>query len=97
HSTSDDPGRYRPEDEWKLWPLGDPVERLSRHLVRLDEWSPERHAQLEGELADEVREAGREAERLGTMENGPHFSAKTLFDDVFKEMPWHLRKQRQEL
>src|SRR5580765_6128864 len=26
HSTSDDPTRYRPEDEWKEWPLGDPVE-----------------------------------------------------------------------
>jgi 2-oxoisovalerate dehydrogenase E1 component alpha subunit len=31
------------------------------------------------------------------METGPHFSAKTMFEDVFKEMPWHLRRQRQEL
>jgi len=97
HSTSDDPSRYRPEDEWRDWPYGDPIERLSRHLVRLGEWSPERHKQLESELADEVREVGREAERYGTMESGPHFSAKTMFEDVFKEMPWHLRRQRQEL
>jgi 2-oxoisovalerate dehydrogenase E1 component alpha subunit len=97
HSTSDDPSRYRPAEEAKEWPLGDPIERLSRHLIHLREWSPERHAQLESELADEVREAARAAERLGTMENGPHFSAKTMFEDVFKEMPWHLRRQRQEL
>ncbi len=97
HSTSDDPSRYRPPEEAKLWPLGDPVERLSCHLIRLGEWSGERQAQLESELADEVREAAREAERYGTMEGGPHFSAKTMFDDVFKEMPWHLRRQRQEL
>src|SRR5579864_9093304 len=37
HSTSDDPTRYRPEDEPKDWPLGDPVERLSRHLIKLGE------------------------------------------------------------
>src|SRR5215210_6596109 len=33
HSTSDDPSRYRPEDEWANWPYGDPIERLSRHLT----------------------------------------------------------------
>jgi 2-oxoisovalerate dehydrogenase E1 component alpha subunit len=57
----------------------------------------ERHAQLESELADEVRDAAREAERYGTLENGPHVSARTMFEDVYKEMPSHLRRQRQEL
>ena len=33
HSTSDDPSKYRPADEWKAWPLGDPIERLRRHLI----------------------------------------------------------------
>ena len=97
HSTSDDPNRYRPEEEWKEWPLGDPIERLSHHLIGLGEWSPERQTQLASELADEVREVAREAERLGTLDQGPHFSARTMFEDVFKEMPWHLRRQRQEL
>jgi 2-oxoisovalerate dehydrogenase E1 component alpha subunit len=97
HSTSDDPSRYRPEEEGKEWPLGDPIDRLSRHLVRIGEWSPERQAQLAGEVADEVRDAAREAEGYGTLDQGPHFSAKTMFEDVFKEMPWHLRRQRQEL
>jgi 2-oxoisovalerate dehydrogenase E1 component alpha subunit len=97
HSTSDDPTRYRPEDEGQNWPYGDPIERLSRHLIRLGEWSPERHKQLEAELVDHVREVGREAESYGTMQTGPHFSVKTMFEDVFQEMPWHLRRQRQEL
>jgi 2-oxoisovalerate dehydrogenase E1 component alpha subunit len=97
HSTSDDPSRYRPEDEWRQWPYGDPIERLSRHLIGLGEWSPERQAQLESEVVDEVRETGREAERYGTFDKAPHFSARTMFEDVFKEMPWHLRRQRQEL
>jgi len=97
HSTSDDPTRYRPENEGRNWPYGDPIERLSRHLIRLGEWSPERHKQLEAELVDYVREVGREAESYGTMQTGPHFSVRTMFEDVFKEMPWHLRRQRQEL
>src|SRR3981189_2169917 len=97
HSTSDDPTNYRPEDEGQNWPYGDPIERLSRHLIRLGEWSPERHKQLEAELVDHVREVGREAESYGTMQTGPTFSVKTMFEDVFQEMPWHLRRQRQEL
>jgi len=34
HSTSDDPSRYRPADEPKAWPLGDPIKRLKNHLTR---------------------------------------------------------------
>src|SRR5947207_3189704 len=80
HSTSDDPTRYRPENEGRNWPYGDPIERLSRHLIRLGEWSPERHKQLEAELVDYVREVGREAESYGTMQTGPHFSVRTMLD-----------------
>jgi 2-oxoisovalerate dehydrogenase E1 component subunit alpha len=97
HSTSDDPTRYRPEDEPRTWPLGDPVERLKMHLIALGEWSQERHTQAEAELADEVRNTDREAQKYGTLDSGPHFSVKTMFEDVYKEMPPHLRRQRQEL
>ena len=47
HSTSDDPSRYRPKDDYEKWPLGDPVERLKKHLIALGEWSEERHAALD--------------------------------------------------
>jgi 2-oxoisovalerate dehydrogenase E1 component alpha subunit len=97
HSTSDDPTRYRPEDEPRTWPLGDPVERLAKHLVQLGEWSEDRHKQAEAELVDQVRETDREAQKYGTLDSGPHFSTKTMFEDVYKEMPPHLRRQRQEL
>jgi len=97
HSTSDDPTRYRPQDDPEKWPLGDPVERLAKHLIQRGEWSAERHKQAEAELIDLVRETNREAEKFGTLDSGPHFSTKTMFEDVYKEMPWHLRRQRQEL
>jgi 2-oxoisovalerate dehydrogenase E1 component alpha subunit len=33
HSTSDDPSRYRPADDWQHFPLGDPIARLKQHLI----------------------------------------------------------------
>lgn len=97
HSTSDDPTKYRPAKEEEKWPLGDPIERLKTHLIGIGEWSPERHAQLEAEAADLVTTAAREAESYGTLGSGPAHSASTMFEDIFKEMPWHLREQRQQL
>jgi 2-oxoisovalerate dehydrogenase E1 component alpha subunit len=97
HSTSDDPSRYRPSDEWQSWPLGDPIERLRQHLVAIGEWSEERHKALFEEVTEEVRAAGKEAESYGTLNHGPFLSPKTMFEDVFKEMPPHLRRQRQQM
>ncbi|GAA4396013.1 thiamine pyrophosphate-dependent enzyme [Tsukamurella soli] len=97
HSTSDDPSKYRPANEEKMWPLGDPIERLERHLIGLGEWSEERHAQQETAAATAVTEAAQEAESYGTLGNGAVHSASTMFEDIFKETPWHLREQRQQL
>ena len=33
----------------------------------------------------------------GTLHDGPRPSAATIFEDVYKEMPRHLREQRQQL
>src|SRR5207244_11606534 len=41
HSTSDDPSRYRPAEEARAWPLGDPIDRLRQHLVVSGQWSEE--------------------------------------------------------
>jgi 2-oxoisovalerate dehydrogenase E1 component alpha subunit len=97
HSSSDDPSKYRPADEPRHWPLGDPIARLQAHLIALGEWSDERHRQMAAEVVEEVRTAAREAESYGTLGTGEHHSPATMFDDVFKEIPWNLRRQRQEL
>ncbi|TDR93038.1 thiamine pyrophosphate-dependent enzyme [Enterovirga rhinocerotis] len=97
HSTSDDPTRYRPADEPEHWPLGDPVDRLRGHLTVSGHWSEAQHEAFITETSEEVRAALREAESYGTLTDGPSVSPATMFDDVFKEMPWHLRRQRQEL
>jgi 2-oxoisovalerate dehydrogenase E1 component alpha subunit len=96
HSTSDDPTKYRPADEPRTWPLGDPVERLKNYLIKLGEWSEEQHKAHETELAQLVRDADREAQSYGTLGEGPQFAVASMFDDVFKEMPWHLKEQLRE-
>jgi 2-oxoisovalerate dehydrogenase E1 component alpha subunit len=97
HSSSDDPTRYRPADEWKAWPLGDPIERLKRHLIVRGEWSDDRHAELVAECDAEVVAAAREAESYGTLLDGRVASARSIFEDVFKDMPEHLQRQRQQM
>jgi 2-oxoisovalerate dehydrogenase E1 component alpha subunit len=97
HSTSDDPTRYRPEDEPRTWPLGDPVERLAKHLIKLGEWSEDQHKAQQKELTELVRDTDREAQAFGTLGEGAHFGVETMFEDVYKEMPRHLRDQLREL
>jgi 2-oxoisovalerate dehydrogenase E1 component alpha subunit len=97
HSTSDDPARYRPKDDWERWPLGDPIERLKQHLIRLGEWSEARHAELAAELEAQVVASWREAVSFGALSDGPQLDPDLMFEDVFKEMPEHLKKQRAQL
>ncbi len=97
HSTSDDPARYRPKDDYQGWPLGDPIDRLKGYLIALGEWSEERHAALTAELEAHVASSWKEAASYGTLTEPPRLDPHLMFEDVFKEMPPHLQKQEAEL
>ena len=97
HSTSDDPSRYRPSDESQHWPLGDPISRLKTHLIHIGEWDEARHLALIAELEAMVDADNKKAQQLGTHGRGPYHDPSTMFEDVYKEMPWHLREQQAEL
>jgi 2-oxoisovalerate dehydrogenase E1 component alpha subunit len=97
HSTSDDPSVYRPAEEGRRWPLGDPIERLKQHLTGIGEWDEERHSKLYEELATEVRVEQKRAEQVGTLDALPDQEMTSMFEDVFEQMPWHLREQRDEM
>ncbi len=97
HSSSDDPSRYRPGDEHTKWPGGDPIYRLRDHLVKIGEWTEEKHTELEERIDSEVVEAYKEAVKYGDLANGPYPSAETIFTEVYEEVPWHLKEQRDEL
>jgi len=94
HSTSDDPTRYRAKDDYEHWPLGDPIGRLKQHLIKLGEWSEASHAALTAELDALVVRSWKEAVAFGTLTDGPRLDADSMFDDVFKETPLNLQRQR---
>jgi 2-oxoisovalerate dehydrogenase E1 component alpha subunit len=96
HSTSDDPTRYRPADEAERWPLGDPIDRLQRHLTVIGEWSPERQEQLKAEAAGTVGEAVKQGEAVGAFGQSKP-DVRRMFEDVFETEDWRLVEERKEL
>jgi len=94
HSTSDDPSGYRPVNEGKAWPLGDPLERLKAHLIALGQWDEERHSALVAHCDAEVRAAQKEAEKLGILPQQGKDNIASMFDDVYADIPWHIAEQR---
>jgi 2-oxoisovalerate dehydrogenase E1 component alpha subunit len=97
HSTSDDPTRYRPKDDWEAFPLGDPMTRLVQHLITLEYWSDNEQTTLEEETRAIVDDAWKEAISYGTMTEEPFLNTQLMFEDVFKEVPDHLEKQCNKL
>jgi 2-oxoisovalerate dehydrogenase E1 component alpha subunit len=97
HSTSDDPARYRPADDWAHFPLGDPIARLRQHLQGLGAWSDEEHEATQKALDTQVAAALKQAEAYGSLTGGRLADASTMFDDVYEHLPAHLQRQRREL
>ncbi len=97
HSTSDDPSKYRPKDEYLDFPLGDPIERLKQHLIVEGQWSEKKHEKLEKDLKAEVLAAWKEAQKYGTMTEGPFLDPASMFDDIFTETPAYLESQRRRM
>jgi 2-oxoisovalerate dehydrogenase E1 component subunit alpha len=96
HSTSDDPSGYRPTNEAKLWPLGDPIERLKAHLLAIGEWDEERHTAMAAECDAQVRAAQKESEKLGILPQQGKDNIGSMFEDVYAEVPWNLTEQREQ-
>jgi pyruvate dehydrogenase E1 component alpha subunit/2-oxoisovalerate dehydrogenase E1 component alpha subunit len=87
HSTSDDPTRYRSQEEVDAWARKDPLDRLRRHLVHLGLVSDASDAALDKELTSEIAATVDEVEKL------PPPSRESLIEDVYAELPWNLREQ----
>ncbi len=91
HSTSDDPTRYRSNEEVEAWAKKDPVERLRRYLAArgiLEETFDER---LEADFGAELSAAIEQVEAAGPPQ------PESIFDDVYASRPWHLDEQLEEL
>lgn len=91
HSTSDDPKAYRPDTTLDPWKQLDPIPRVRRWLEQAAGWTEEKDKQVESEADAEIRACVAAAEKT------PPPPLESMFEEVFAELPWHLREQRDEL
>ena len=91
HSTSDDPTRYRSEEEIAEWAKRDPVRRFTGHLQQVGILDEKTATVFAEEAREEVARVVKECE------SAPPVPPESLVEDVYAEMPWHLIEQRKWL
>ena len=92
HTSSDDPSRYRDESVTLVWRTErDPIARFRTWLIAEGHHSEAADEALRAELDAEVRAAVAAEEKVG---NPP---IRSIFTDVYAELPPHLQEQAAEL
>jgi 2-oxoisovalerate dehydrogenase E1 component alpha subunit len=91
HSTSDDPKAYRKDEEVEAWKKKDPLLQLRSYLVRRGAWNDAKQAEHEAKVNAHLRQVIAEAEKIQPP------PLESMLEDVYAELPWHLREQRDEL
>jgi len=91
HSSSDDPKKYRTEQELEEWQKRDPIIRFRKYLEKKRIWSETDEKKAQEDANKQIDEAVAYAEKL------PKPALETLFTDVYADMPWNLEEQLREL
>ncbi len=87
HTTSDDPKKYRSDDEVKEWMGKDPIERFDKYLVSIGLWDDEKRNKFEEEFIDEFNLQFSEIEKMDRTE------LEEVFKYTYKEMTPELNRQ----
>ncbi|WP_239639181.1 thiamine pyrophosphate-dependent enzyme [Halococcus hamelinensis] len=90
HTTSDDPTRYRDEEEEAAWEENDPIERYQSFLEAEDLWSGIDHDAVVAEAEDEFDAALRTANEFEER------SIDDVFRYVYEKLPPELQRQLAE-
>jgi TPP-dependent pyruvate/acetoin dehydrogenase alpha subunit len=87
HSSSDDPTRYRDAAEVEAWAGRDPIQRFQRFLEGRGLVAEGEAAALEERITAEIDAVIHEEEAAAPM------PLKSLVEDVYADVPAHLRRQ----
>jgi pyruvate dehydrogenase E1 component alpha subunit len=90
HTTSDDPTRYRKNEEVAAWEQKDPLLRLKKYLLNKKMITAEETQQWSEVVRKEVDEAFRKVEA------SPDPTLEDIFKYHYKEMPAELRRQLEQ-
>jgi pyruvate dehydrogenase E1 component alpha subunit len=88
HSSSDDPSVYRDPTEPNAWASRDPINRFRGYLKEVGLWREEMEADIVARHNQTISRIQAESDQLGPP------PVAELFDEVYEQMPWHLREQR---
>ncbi|BFZ07623.1 hypothetical protein BsWGS_10662 [Bradybaena similaris] len=92
HSTSDDSSAYRSVDEVSYWDkMDNPISRLRKYMVNNKWWDDEREKQWKLDARKKVMKA------FAAAESEKRLRPESFFEDVYDEMPSHIRKQMDEM
>jgi pyruvate dehydrogenase E1 component alpha subunit len=91
HTTSDDPTRYRSDDELDHWRARDPIDRYRVYLQDTGVWTE----RLEERVSARARRM--RAELRDAMINTPDVDVAELFDAVYHDITPELARQRDQL
>jgi 2-oxoisovalerate dehydrogenase E1 component alpha subunit len=91
HSTSDDPDRYRGDEQLRPWQARDPLERVRHYMESKKAWDDDKEQALMSEIDANFKNCVAVAEATAPP------SLESMFDDVYEERPWHLEEQCDQL
>lgn len=90
HSTSDDPSRYRKDEEVEKWKPFCPIKRLALYLEKKGQWSAEEEAEWKQRVNAEIDAA------VETAKDCPKPPVESLIEHVYFEVPQILKQQLEE-
>jgi len=94
HSTSDDPKRYRTDEEVQQWQKRDPLPRFQKYLMDKGLLTDAEIQALEEEIQNEIKAAvERTEEQMKELSSQPAI----MFEQIYAELPPHLEAQKEEL
>lgn len=91
HSTSDDPSRYRKEEEVEKWRGKCPIKRLKLYLEKKGKWDSGKEERWKEEINREIDRGIDKAKSTAKPQ------VTTLIENVYFEVPAHLKEQLEEV
>ena len=91
HTSSDDPTRYRPKNELEEWKKRDPTSRFEKYLINRKTISENHRGKILEKFNKKIDDLIANAEKIASPK------LETMFSDVYRDIPPHLREQMEEL
>ena len=79
---------YRDPKEPEIWEKRDPLNRMRNYMRHRGLWDEAWERDITEKYNQDITDALAAADQLGAP------AIETMFDDVYEELPWHLREQR---